>query len=186
MRILGALLALALLHAGAACGEAEEGPTRTQVTLRVQGLEHAYFADVTHLQVEVFRKDARWELVSRVRLEATQLKLPLDLPIVPVSQHALNAPFEVIIDALDGDMRLAQTRVVASYAVNSLRLLEVWMHSCAGQPAACVQANCHGPECDVCDPVGECDPAGLSEGRELPFFDPAVLPAVKAAPPANP
>jgi len=186
MRARRALLALAALQAlSAACDAPEESATRTQVTLRIQGLEDAYFANLTHLQVEVFRGDARWEAVSRVRLEATQLRLPLDLPIVPVSQNALTAPFEVIVDALDGDTRLAQTRVVGSYAVNSLRLLEVWLHSCAGQPAACVQTDCHGPQCDVCQPAGDCTEVGLSEGRDLPFFDPAMIPMVKAAPSAK-
>lgn len=103
-------------------------------------------------------------------------------PIVPASKNALTVLFEVIVDALDGDKRLAQTRAVASYAINSLRLLEVWMHNCAGQPAACMQTGCHGPDCDVCDPAGDCAPVGLSEGRELPFFDPAMIPTVRPPP----
>jgi hypothetical protein len=178
---IGVLLLLAVLGL-TACDELENVPTKTQVTLRVQA-QDVLFATMTHVRVSVFRKDATWVMASTATLAKADVRWPLDIPIVPSSAHALDSEFEVIVEALASGSRLAQTRAVSGYALNSLRVLEVWLHTCTGHASfVCAEDACHGPDCTRCDSLGGCEAVGTTDPTLLPAFSSSESPISRPPP----
>jgi cysteine-rich repeat protein len=154
----------------AACSSEIKAPARTQVMLRIQLGEPELHERVTHLRVSTLRKDEAWVAASSVTVGKDMIRhWPLDIPITPSSSAAASKPFEVIVDALAGEQRLAQARVIASYALNTRRVLEVQVYACtAAVGAACAPDDCHGESCLSCGMTRSCEPVRVVDPSELP------------------
>lgn len=163
------LIAMAgCLALATACSEIRTVETRTQVTLRIQAPDEALRERVTHLHVALRRKDAAWMPASSVTLPPERLHYPLDIPIFPSSDEAIDKPFEVVVEALADGIRLTQSRVIAAYARDTLRILPLDLHECrTAQNGACSPDDCHGEACLTCGADGSCQPVGITDPEQL-------------------
>ncbi|HEX6242185.1 MAG TPA: DUF4215 domain-containing protein [Polyangiales bacterium] len=174
------------LFALAACSNEVAVPTKTQVTLRVQLGDDALLSKMTDLRVSVSRKDDAWVPASSVTLPKVRLmRWPVDIPITPSSSIALARPFEVVIDVLADGGRLAQARVISAYAPDALRVLEVWVYSCAdGANGACAADDCRGESCSSCAASKRCESVSIVDPATLPAYAPQADPSL--TPPNSP
>jgi hypothetical protein len=159
------LLACVLL---AACTEIRTVETRTQVTLRIQAEDESLLAQMTHLHVALRRKDADWVPASSATLSRARIEFPLDIPIFPSSDDAIDKPFEVVVDALADGVRISQSRVIAAYARNTLRILPLALYACShADGSACASDDCHGETCLTCGAGGTCEPVSITDPEQL-------------------
>ncbi|HEX6241319.1 MAG TPA: calcium-binding EGF-like domain-containing protein, partial [Polyangiales bacterium] len=147
----------------------------TQVMLRIHNQDSALLAQMTDLRVSLYRRDgATWPFRDSTLHSLRQLKWPVEIPILPSSVAAESKDFEVVIEALQGDQVLAETRAVSGFVPGEWRLLEVALFMCPRAPTlpACAPAGCHALECQLCTPLGECAPIERIEPTTQPAFDP--------------
>jgi cysteine-rich repeat protein len=168
-----------------ACLSDPPTPTKTQLTLRLQVGDQALQAAMNRLQISIMRKDGdTWVFADTVSVDKMQIpRWPLDIPLVPTSSGASAKLVEIIVDVVDaGGRRIAQARSLSSYAINNLRVLELWAYSCAAtQAGACAPDDCHGELCTTCSADGMCTRVAYAAPDALPIFSTTDSPSVAGA-----
>lgn len=177
------LLGAVLLVLGVTACKAEQEATDTQVVLRIRS-DEALRQRISHLRVSVYRQDESWTLTGQEDIPVGSV-WPIDLPVLPRSDAALDKHFEAIVDAFAADEHLAQARVVTGYAPGSLRVLDLWLSGCAGpsSSAVCAPRECHGEACFVCGTTGVCEATGFVAPTTLPVFRGDQAPGTDWLPP---
>jgi hypothetical protein len=189
MRKLALLLALWL----AACGEEDTQLAATQVTLTVQ-TDTPLRGKLDNLRVSLFvNTQGSWTRRSSLDLPSSQLRWPLDIPILARAGDE-SAQIEVIVEAYASGQRLAQSRVITRFAPGRLAPLETQLFACPGRAAGfvCAEDSCHGEACAVCAEGGECvavaspsvmdaGPADDASTRDATTADAGITPAQDAA-----
>ncbi len=170
LRVLACLL-LALL---VAC-EQDAPTTLTQVTVRISTADAALQSMITELRVRASLRqaDGSWRRPVHNRFPAAKLPWPVDVPVVPRTAGESSAQFEVVAEAVQGDVVVAEARAITWFAPNRYSVLELRLAACPGKDGGFVcSLGCQGYECDVCSAAGTCE-------RIAPI-DPGALPSMPA------
>ena len=188
-----AWVCLTLLGVGLQACQEEIVPAPTQVTLHIESQDSALLSRLTELRVSVaLQQGAGWKRRTGVSVPRANLVWPVDIPVTPRSSADDDAQFEVLVEALEGELVLAATRAITSFARNKHKQLSLALFVCPGQQPGftCAASECVGITCEVCSAQGMCVPVGVSSGEDLPPVDITPLDAGStdvngAVPPAN-
>ncbi|HEX6240187.1 MAG TPA: hypothetical protein VFZ61_04820 [Polyangiales bacterium] len=164
MRGVGLLWLILALFACSA--ETVEAPT--QIMLRVSA-DPGLRAQLGALRVSVaLREGNDFRAPVQKVFAGADLVWPVDIPILPrVSSDAFKE-FEIVVDALQGERVLAQTRAVSGFVPRDRRVLTLTLYACPGPEPVCSDPSCSGDSCTVCAPNGQCVPVTRVDPSELP------------------
>lgn len=158
------LLTLLLLLC-AAC-PAEWTKTPTQVLLRVSASDQELLRRTSSLRISVSSFEAqRWQDVPALSVNVNDFDWPLEVPIFPRKGSDESREFQVIVEALEDDQVLAETRALARFAAGRHKRLDLELYLCPDHEPGfvCADATCRGEDCAVCSKRGSCEPVGTLE-----------------------
>ncbi len=165
-----------------ACTSTETEVASTQVTLRIHNVDETLLSQMDALSVAFALRDGEsFRAYPVKRFSLRDLRWPVDIPIAPSAGHE-GRQFEVVVHALDGESVLAESRAVSAFRRGKRALLELWLYTCASGVEACLEPNCHGEQCQVCEVDGSCVAVGFTDPATLPEFDPRATPTNKPVP----
>jgi hypothetical protein len=164
------VLAWLLLASLVAC-EQDAPTTLTQVTVRIGTSDPALQSSITELRVSASLRqpDGNWRRPVHNRFPAAKLLWPVDVPVVPRTAGESSAQFEVVAEAVQGDVVVAEARAITWFAPNRYSVLELRLTACPGPDGGFVcSPGCQGDGCDACSAAGTCERVMPIEPGELP------------------
>jgi Sushi repeat (SCR repeat) len=155
MRMVGCLLWALLALWGC-----EQSPvvTPTQVTARI-AINDDLKSTMTHLRVRAaFRLgDDSWRTPVTNTFPASVLNWPVEIPIFPRSVAESPDQFEIVAEALQNEVPIAQARVITAFLANKHVAIPLHLYACRGASPIC-EPSCIGIGCSVCGASGVCEP----------------------------
>lgn len=136
---------------------------------------------VQSLRIRVATFSGKWSVRDTLMLKAKGLRWPVEVPLTPRDESALDDEVEIIAEALDAEGKaLVQARLITRFVERKERAVDLWLAPCgAGLLGTLCEddAACHGHACLTC-----------LEGRCLPtpLTPPSMLRALDDARPARP
>jgi len=179
------VLCLAALVLGSCAPEIKTVASPTQVTLRIYNNDLTLLASMRALSVTFsLREGDAWRAYPEKTFAVSELRWPVDIPIIPGKREDENKQFEVVVRALDGTTVLAETRAVTAFRRDKRLVLETWLYRCPGhdKPFVCEEPDCHGQDCTICKPDGTCGAVGFTDPKELEEFNSNDAPGKKPVP----
>lgn len=148
------------------CASERTVVTPTQVMLRIQSTDEALTEQITRLRVSASLSDGSgYRAPVTTVVDARAARWPIDIPVFPRKPGDERKRFDVLVEALKGELVLAQARALTSFIANKHAELTIELFSCPDQEPGfvCSPASCRGEACLICDRNGACVPVGAQE-----------------------
>jgi hypothetical protein len=171
-------LAILLAFVLASCeAETRNVASPTQITLSIDTSSASIRKSLDAVRITVSRpagsgkdalKNGVWTSVTTLTIPRRDIfEWPLDIPVIPVNGVDDGAYFEVVVDALQGEEVLAQTRGITRFDVRAWRRFPLLIAACTDKAICESDAECHGIGCSLCDPARGCVQVTVTDPRSL-------------------